>query len=359
MAIKVANTAFETSPDVKIAVVDVYGATVPVTPTNSEVATPSVLDSKGIGGFQLKESADLFSTAAKTFKDKSKSLKQAIDEIGAIAKNPREFTDKLSGAVLGDVLKGVGYKGTANDIVKLIKDGPNSTNVLNAIGGMSTDLKVITGDVQKMISGKDLGSVNGIASLIGELTGNNDLLKVLNISPKMSVVKSFVDMAMGLRLPEAVDLMIEAMDTVEEKRLLKLFSCLNAGMNTDLDFIVKQMNDKDIGVGAIMSLYPELPQVILSSYKIIDLPGTNSDATKLVLVLNRLSPTWMQYKRGTMVIDNLQCLTLASDDALDVLVYNDTTRVPAMLARSTASLDMVTSTLSMRPYTPAKVLEGM
>ena len=69
MVIKVANTAFETTPDVKIAVVDVYAPSVPVVPTNSEVATPTVLDSKGVGGFALKESGDLFSTAAKAFKD--------------------------------------------------------------------------------------------------------------------------------------------------------------------------------------------------------------------------------------------------------------------------------------------------
>lgn len=359
MVIKVANTAFETTPDVKIAVVDVYAPSVPVVPTNSEVATPTVLDSKGVGGFALKESGDLFSTAAKAFKDKNKSLKQAIDEIGSIAKNPREFTEKLSGAVLNDALKSVGYKGTGSDIVKVIKDGPNSTNILHVIGGMSDELKIVTGNVEKMISGKDLGSVNGIASLIGELTGNDDLLKVLNISPKLSVVKSFVDMAMGLRLPEAVDLLVETMDSAEEKRLLKLFSCLNAAMNSDLDFIVKQMNDSSIGVGAILSLYPELPQAILSSYKTIEQPGTKEDATKLIGVLNRLNPNWMRYKRGSVYINDLQCLTTASDDALEILIYDDVTRVPAMLARSTSSLDMISGTLAMRPYTPAKILEGL
>lgn len=359
MVIKVANTAFETTPDVKIAVVDVYAPTVPTVPVNSEVATPSVLDSKGLTGFNLKESGELFSTAAKAFKDKNKSLKDAIKEIGSIVKNPREFTEKLGGAVLADTLKSVGYKGTASDIIKIAKDGPNTTNILHALGGVSDELKVVTGDVQRMIAGKDLDSVNGIASLIGELTGNNDLLKVLNLTPKMSVVKGFIDMAMVLRLPEAVDLLVDTMDTHDEKRMLKLFSCLNAAMNTDLDFLLKQMNDPAIGVGSILSLYPELPEVILTSYKTINQPGTKSDGIKLVGILKRLNPNWLKYKRENVIINDLQSLTTASDDALDVLKYVDETCVPAMLARTTTSLDMVSGTLSMRPYTPAKILEGL
>ena len=64
--------------------------------------------------------------------------------------------------------------------------------------------------VEQSIAGKDLSSATGVASLIGELTGNSELVKVLDISPKVSVIKSFVDHAMKLRVPEAVDLLVDS-----------------------------------------------------------------------------------------------------------------------------------------------------
>ena len=357
MAITVAPTTYETKVDKKLATVDVYAEAVKTNPVNNETKQPVALANNKLENFTPNETNKLLSDKLNTFKDKTVSLKQALDKIGSVVKNPKDFTDNLTKGILTDTLKSVGYKGNGADIASLIKNGPNSSNLLDMLGNSNPNVKVIVGDVEKIISSKDLGSVTGIASLISELTGNANLIKILNISPKLAVVKSFIDQAMKLRLPEVIDLLMDTMDSEEDLRQLKLHSCLNAAMNSDIGFILKQLNDRDIGRGAIVSLYPNLVSIILENYRLDHMVVTPNDVSVLIQVLSRLDPKWLVYNRNGTEIDDISKLAKASDDALRVLKKNNATYVPALLARSTEGTDMVTTTLNMRPYTPASVLK--
>lgn len=356
MAIQVAKTTYETTPDKKLAAVDVYAKDITSQPINSETSIPDSLKGSYPENYMPNSLNKLYTDFNKDFKDPTKSLSQALDVLNGVVKNPKEFTKSLSKEILGDTLRSVGYKGTSDDIVNYIKDGPNSTNVLNILGNSNADLKVIIGDVEKMVANKDLSTVNGISSLIGELTGNSNLLKILDISPKISVVKGFIDQAMKLRLPEAVDLLVDAIDNDDDKRDLKLYSTLNAAYNSDLDFINTQINDATIGVGAITGIYPTITSTILSNYILTNKVPSSTEAAKLISTLNSLDSKWMTYTRNGKTINSVSDMASATEDAIEVLLKDERTYIMATLARQLDTKNMVEVTLAMRPYTPAAVL---
>ena len=356
MAIKVANTTFETTPGAKIAVVDVYAGTVPIAPTNSEVTVPGALKALGLDKISSKGTTELFSSVTKVWQDNSKSLSDVFKEIKNVTKDSKAFKENLTNAVLGDVLASVGYKGSGSDIAKIIKGGANTTSILNVIGNIDPGLKTVVGDVEKIIGSNDLDTATGVANMIGQLSGNADLLKILNISPKMSVVKGVIDVAMKLGLGHAADKLIDSMETREEQRQLRLFSCINAAMGSDLDFLTRVMDDEKIGIGAILALYPDILEVLFMNYKAPTLPMTRAQCDKLMNITERFDKKWMTYNRNGIEIPSLRMFTSASDDAIKTLMFHPDARVPAMLSRTTVSTDMVTSTLALRPFTPKSIL---
>lgn len=357
MAIPIYKTTYETSPNTKIAAVDVYAPTVPVVPTNSEVVSPTVMDTLGLGKYKIDKTSELFSEATKVWQDPDKSLMDVFEEIKNVTKDSKSFKENLTSAILGDVLASSGYVGTGNDIAKVKIKGANTTSILNAIGAINPGIKAISGDIEKIISSNDLANATGVANMIGELSGNAELLKILNISPKMSLIKGVIDVAMSMGLGDAVDGMIKKSGGKNEQRQLRLFSCINAAMNSDLKFLTTAMDDKSIGVGAILALYPDILEIILSNYKVPTYPGTKEHCNELIKMAKRFDTRWLVYKRNGVDITSLRNFSMASDDAIDVLVLHDTTRVPAMLARTAVGTNMVIATLALRPFTPAKVLE--
>lgn len=354
MAISVAKTVYETKAYKPLAAIDVYGEPEKGDgPINNETKIPEALANGTLDIFSPKGTAQL---KDKIFKDVGKSLEKALSEIGEFVKNPKDFRDALSKEILGDTLKSIGYTGTLDEAVQAIKKPINFRDVLGGMGDANPALKVIIGDVEKMIDGKDLHTATGIAALLSGLTGNDGLMQVLAVSPKVSVVKGFIDMAMELNLPGAIDELIKTVDDKEEQRQLKLHSTDNAAYHTSLDFLLGQIEDTDIGAGAIVSLYPDINTTTLENYKIKGETPTPEETVLLLNVLNKIDPFWMSYNRNGTPINDLSTLATASDDAIRVLMLDERTYAAALLVKQLKTDDMVTATLNMRPYTPPSVL---
>ena len=355
MAIEVTKTTYETGPEKELIVVDVYGESDTSKPTNNEPGPIVSLDQVKLEDIIPKAASDLFTSLSKK---PNLSVNDAIGMLKDIAGDPKAFGKAVGNNLMSDVLKGVGFTGSVDDVIKSFKDPINFRTIIDAAGEQNATLKMIIGDVESIISEADLHSAQGISIVINKLTGNDELTKILNMDPKISVIKGMVDEAMRLGLPEAVDTLIESFDDDESKRKLRLFSTVNAANNTDLDFIEKQIDSQDIGSGAIVSLTPDITSSILKNY---DLKGNNpgiEDAQKLMRILSKLDSTWMSYDRGGDHIDNLSSLTDASTDALRVLLKDPATYVAALISGDIDMPDMVEYTLGLREYTPVGVLRN-
>lgn len=354
MAIEVTKTTYETGPDKELIVVDVYGESDTTKPTNNEPSAIAALDQMKIEDIIPKSAGELFTGMGKLPNlDVTDAIKMLTDVVG----DPKAFGKAVGNNLMNDVLKGFGFTGTVDDVIKSFKEPINFRTIIDAAGEQNETLKMMIGEVEAIIDKGDLRSAQGISQVINQLTGNDNLTKILNMDPKISVVKGMVDEAMRLGLPEAVDALIESFDDDDSKRKIRLFSTVNAATNTDLDFIEKQIDSPDIGSGAIVSLTPDITSSILENYKLKGDSPEVEDVQKLMRVLNKLDEGWMSYNRGGDHIDNLLSLTGASNDALRVLLKDPATYVAALISGDIDITDMVDYTLSMREYTPSSVLK--
>ena len=353
MTVDVKKTTFETDAVKKLIVVDVYNEPEPNTTINNEVDTPSGLGNFGIEGYTPKQVTALSKDLGKK---PDFTLKDAMTLLTGVVDDPTDFRESIGDTMMNNVLGSMGYSGTIDDVIKSYSDPINLRTVLTAAGENNAELKVIIDSVEKTIDSADLKSVNGISQVIGGLTGNTDLVKILNLGPSLSIVNEFISEAMRLELPGAVDVLISSIDDNDSKRKLKLYGTRQAASYADLDFLENQINDSAIGAGAIIALTPDIVSIVLQNYKLYGASPTREDAERLLRILNKLDSKWMKYQRGEDYIDNLSYLTEASDDAIRVLLKEPSTYVAALISGQLENNDMVEYTLNMRPYTPASML---
>lgn len=353
MTVDVKKTTFETDAVKKLIVVDVYNEPEPNKPVNNEINTPGPLSNAGLEGFIPNQVTSLS-------KDLNKkpdfTLLDAVSLFTGVVDDPSSFRESVGDTVMNNVLGSMGYSGTIDDVIKSYSDPINLRTVLQSAGESNAELKVIIDGVTSTIDGADLKSVNGISQVIGGLTGNTDLVKILNLGPSLSIVNEFLGEAMRLELPGAVDALIDSLDDDESKRKLKLHGTWQAANFADLDFLEKQIDSPDVGAGAIVSLTPDIISLVLQNYKLYGKSPTTEDAQKLLRILNKLDNKWMKYQRGEDYIDNLSYLTEASDDAIRVLLKDPSTYVAALISGQLETNNMIEYTLNMRPYTPASIL---
>lgn len=348
MSISVNKTTYETGVEKAVIVVDVYGESATDSPTNNETSPLSILDNIKLESIIPKSASDLISKVTRT---PNLSLTDAIGMISKVAGDPKAFGKAVGDNIMNDVLSSVGYNGTVDDVIKSFKEPINFRDVLTAAGEQNAQLKMIIGDVDRIISKEDLQSATGIAKVLEELSGNSNLTSILDIAPQLSMVKGMVNEAMRLGLPEAVDGLIDSFEDDDDKRRLRLFSTVNAAANSALTFIETQLDSEDIGAGAIMSFAPNITTSILSNYKLNDKYPTDDDVVKLIGVVKRLDDGWMKYDRNGVVIEDISSLNSASEDALRVLMKNPDTQEAALMCGGFINdVNMVDYTLNLRNY---------
>lgn len=355
MSLEIQRTTYETGSDKKLIVVDVYSDQEPNKPINNEVSTPAGLNNKSLEGFIPKEATEISNAVSKR---PDITLKDAMTMLTDVVKDPKAFRKSVGDRVMNNVLSSMGYTGTIDEVIKSYSEPVNLRTVLNAAAESNEQLKVIIDGVEKTIDGADFGSITGISEVVAGLTGNTDLVQILNLGPSLSIVNEFIGEAMRLELPGAIDVLVNSLEDTDSKRKVRLYGTRQAATHSDLAFIEQQIENRDVGAGAIVSLTPDIISVILKNYRLPNGSATREDATSLIRVLNKLDTKWMKYHRGEDYIDNLSYLTEASDDAIRVLLKEPSTYVAALISGQLETSNMVDYTLGMRPYTPASILRN-
>lgn len=349
-----AKTTFETGPNTKLATPDVYKEPKTV-PQNNLPANPTTNSTKLAAGYNLVENKNgNLSDISKKWKDPRNNVGDIIDNLRGIINNPKELRRNVGKAVFGNILAYTGYKGDIDAVVNMIGNKPSTNDILNAVGVINSDAKILVDGIQHIRNAKDLDTFFGVSTLISELTGNTELMKVLHIGSQLAMVKTIVDIALEFRIPEIIDYVIEDIKNEKEQRHLKLMAVMQAAMHSNIDYIYSIINDKKIGLGRIQSTFPNLITIILEHFKFHQASDMNGPvfSKKLVDLLFLLNPNWLKYDRHGQTILTIEKMGRITADAIYALKFDERTLIPAMVAESCPPINAIRDTMLRREHAP-------
>lgn len=349
-----AKTTFETGPDTKLATPDVYKEA-KTTPQNNLPATPTTESTKVADNYKpISNKGTALSDALKKWKDPKNNVATMIGNLRGIVDNPSELRRMVGKTVFGNILAQTGYKGDIDVVVNMIGNKPSTNDILNAVGVISPNAKILVNGIEHIRKAKDLDTFFGISTLISELTGNTELMKVFNISSQMAMVKTIVDIALEFRIPEIIDYIIADIKNEKEQRHLRLMAVLQAAMYSNIDYIYSVINDKKIGLGRVQSTFPNLITILLEYFRFYNPTDKNgpSFSLKLVNLLFLLDPNWLKYNRNGKEILSIERMGKITHDAVYALKFDERTLIPAMIAESCPPLNGIKDTMLRREYAP-------
>lgn len=303
MALKIADTQFITKHDTGVAAVDVYGQSPEKQPVNTS-ANKTNLPS----GFKTPNTKGLFDSLAKgglsAFDSKSgQSIGNIVKGVTSVLGDKRSVSDSLKKALVSDVLSNVGFDKNAVEISGVLFGKRDKDSVMGVLSKLNPQMEVVVGGVKTIMDAGKLDSAQGIVGLISNLTGNTDLVKVLNIEPQMMVLQSLMNEATKLRIPSLIDTIISTRKEKKHQTQLLIMSAPSAASNSDLDTLSKILDT--MGDSNVLKTYPDIIKSILSGYKTKHgQDPSETDANELFGLLTRIKHEWWITDRdGSKVYD--------------------------------------------------------
>lgn len=338
MAVNLIPTSFITEDDKKLSVVDVYtetkeqisnsvfkqvdvGLTTATTVTNEVKGelVKSITAVKSITSQSPLQIALGVATGSLT-KDSILGQMGVLDKKSALEKlksaiNPNLVND-IKGNLLTGLLKGVGFKGDSEALVKGVLGLPGGKTPINVLLDANPKLKVIYNAVDVIKTADNLDNAKGVASLLTSLTGNSELAKVLDMESQFSAMGNVMTIANFWNVPSLVDKAIDHFDDDDDKRKFAIANA-PAAINSGGLYMINKITEI-AGIGAVISNVPQAISRILSGYR---LPAglkemTSIEAQLFVDTLSSLNPNWFQYQRNGVWVSNLEPFQVASADAI-------------------------------------------
>lgn len=354
----IAKTSFATGINEKLAAVDVYGDVKPNVPVNN-VKTDTTIDAKVSDAIKPADSLNkLLSDKLKIFTDPTIKQKDAIRQIQDIVANKTVFFNEAGKALLSDTLTNMGYKGNIEDVTRIIDEKPSSKDLLNILSGSNDKIKVIVDGVEHLRKIEDLDTATGVANLLGELTGNEELIKVVNLGPQLALLKTLSQAASVLRIPEIVKGVIDTLPDGEEKTALTIQSCMDAAQGGNIDHIIEVIKNPQTSGKVVLSAFPDIIKIILANIKLGDGDSSALVSTKLIGLLDAINPNWITIKRDGKDAIYMDNIAQANDTAISLLMQNEKTYLAAVVKSEYTSTLSANDTMSLFEYAPKNALSA-
>lgn len=310
MSLKIAETTFITKADSGLAAVDIYGD------IDKEAKSPGGQTSGLGGGIRTPNIAGEIN---KITEDLTKALQgtgsfeDTIGRVNDILKNKDKLVDNLKDAVSNDLLTHIGLGAQAGTITDILAGRKDPSDLLGVVAATNPQMKIVVSGVEKILDAKDIGTANGIASLLGELTGNTELAKVFDLAPEFLIYSTLLDDMTKLRIPELIDLVFDEVDESQKSKLMTA-SIPRVAKRSDL-LTLEKISDY-VGRYALQSTHPDIIKDLLANYKTVsgELP-TAEEITHLKGVLDNIDETWWSYNRDGKEIPDLGVLSNLSEHA--------------------------------------------
>jgi len=304
MSSRLSNTIFQTNGRDAMIVEDAYRISNDA-PKNTVFDSLKGVYSDGIEGLKtntssVKELTNLILSAKRGTVDKADMFERALSAMGS-------SLPSLLGSI-GGALKNQ-LASVAGTLI-----GPDAEKNVN----------IIYGNLDKIIKVAGVNDIDGLAEIVNELTGNSDLMKVINIEAEAAILGGITQQLLRYGIPDLVDDVMAQSASDEAIKKAYQFVSTDSIVGTDLATINRVL-DK-IGLAAYLEVNPNPIKNILGSFYF----GTDDTIDKwpakralLLSTLNRIDPHWEEYNRNGTYVKDLNAFTTASTDAKKLLNMAD------------------------------------
>lgn len=315
MGSRLSNTVFQTNGRDTMVVQDAYRISNDA-PKNTVFDSLKGVYSDGIQGLKtntssVKELTNLILSAKRGTVDKMDMFERAL---GAMGSSLPSLLGSIGGALKNQLASVAGT---------LI--GPDAEKNVN----------ILYGNLDKIIKVAGVNDIEGLADVLGELTGNSDLMRVINIEAEAAILGGLAQQLMRYGIPELIDDVMAQSASDEAIKKAYQFVSTDSIVGTDLDTINRVL-DK-IGLAAYLEVNPDPIKNILSMFYF----GTDDTIDKwpakralLISTLNRINPHWQEYNRNGTYVKDLNVFTTASTDAKTLFRMADPEAMLSMVAPS-------------------------
>lgn len=303
----------ETGPRAETKAIDPYGVSdngivSTITDTVKDAAATALEDVRATGAGLLSDLTPLRLKDVKNFKQTKERLASRI-------------TDMFGGR---------------ESAIKSMPDAMQST-IGNGLGlpDEAYDRLVVTiGEAVKTYDADDVENARQVYNVIAQVTNSRGTIDFVDVAAKSALIAGCMREAIMLGDFSAVKVLLENLD--DESSYNALYANVQVALEySELDTIL-YMIDK-LGVERILSMIPDAPQQLLANYKLPT--GTTSEdyvaeLIALVAALDLLKPNWGQVMRNGVYISDVRAYADLSEDAMALMIRDDTYVVQALIAPS-------------------------
>lgn len=350
-----AATSFQSGADEKLAATDVYAAPPqgPIGAISDTVGTSKSL--LGLdkflpktGGLNGLLSGDLGKVLGGSFG----SLEQGIKTVTGVLKGDKSLLADLQKGMVGNLLASAGLGESAMTMAGSLLSGGSPMSALGALAANNPDMRLIMDGVDTIVKVKDVKSIEDLLAVADKLTGMKGLGEILQIGPQLGMMKSLIDTANVLGVPELANAIIARVDNVKDKKALRIAAAQGAAEGSNLDMLNATLNEH--GNDGMIGMYPSLVKTLLSNYRFEDesVVPTKALANTLITMCNNLDVNWLYVKRGETLVPDLDCLLSLSSDARTLFYMDDAMRPIAMTASGYNVDSLIGLAQKQYPYTP-------
>lgn len=362
----VAKTTFETGPNTKLATPDYYND--PVTnPVNTIQTNPSIYDSNSI--IAQKQQAALAGQQMQmgdniSLTDQYGNFNPLVltnvdyvdtwDKLKKTFKNPGEFNNLFGKDFVRGFLTEMGYRGDLEEAVNFLTTKPSIFKKRSRLRLEDEKLKVLIAGESYEVPSDQIDKYIGMNYLLGELTGEEELMKLLDMGTHMSILLALLREGIKDRIPEIIQKALDQATDPTDKRKLRLAGVWIAAEESYLKYIYDVVEDEEYGKGIIISTFPEIITLILENFKFkFKEEYQNMEySTYLIDLLFILNSNWLTYKRNNTNINSVEKLGDLTEDAYWALQGDERTFIVAVLAKAHPPTDAVLFTLEHREFAP-------
>lgn len=327
---KIAPTIHHTKPTDKVPGVDVYSEK-RQTPINNITKFLEEKTNKLFGGFLGNiPRQDLLNLGKKAIA----VLRDPKGELDKFKKGGKDILKNVGVGFGARVLQQMGVVSNADETFNQLLKADSRKAYLNVLVQNNSTLRAVVDneDVKKLMA-KDWKDINDLSTIMYNLTGNNELVKIFDMEGTFALLNQTVKSARMFGMPELYDSVMDQIKLEDDKVAFALQQIPQCYSTNDYYWIDRSLELTN--TGTIMSNYPDMLEGLVSGYTRKDKIGSPvTQVSDLFNILNRFNPNWSVTNMNGMQVKNLELYRKASPDLIEAMLLMPEHRTCAAIVKS-------------------------